>query len=637
MKKNVLLRTNLLVCAVIIIGFFVISFISYQSNRGIFHKDIESVSKLTSEGIYHQIDSLFTKPIHISLTMANDSLLKDFLDGERQHMDDPVFIDTMRQYLNAYHVAYGYDSVFLVSVQTKRYYYYNGLDRVLTEGDPENSWFYGFLEQDQAYTVVIDNDQVAGAENEVTVFINCRISGGDGETVGVVGVGFRVNSLQSLLKSYEQDFGVSAVLIDGQGNVEISTERTGYEGTMDLFESCAYPELKDSILGNREGPQDLWYSSRLSEGYVVARYIENLGWHLIVENDTTALTRRLTWQLCREGLIVAVAILLVLVTITSVIRRYNRKIIELTLASEKDHQSVFQQATEQLYENIYEIDITHNRAASEATSRYFESLGAPPDIPYDKALCVIAAMQIKDEYRQGYIDTFSPRNVLQTYEDGMENLRYDFMITTDGETYYWMRITAHVFTWGEDHSVHMLVYRQNIDEEKRHELYMLEQMQRDSLTGLYNKVSTQEHVRELLEQSPEGAFAFFILDIDHFKEINDRLGHAVGDTVLVEFARVLRSQFAQGDIVGRIGGDEFIAFMPVAGATVVEERATALVGALQQNIAAEAGTLTVTASIGVTLTKTTQTDFDTLYKLADTALYEAKGQGRNRFVMIAAS
>ena len=78
MKKNVLVRTNFLVCIVIVIGFVVTSVISYQSNQGIFRKDMESVSRLTSEDIYHQIDSIFTKPINISLTIANDSLKERF-------------------------------------------------------------------------------------------------------------------------------------------------------------------------------------------------------------------------------------------------------------------------------------------------------------------------------------------------------------------------------------------------------------------------------------------------------------------------------------------------------------------------------------------------------------------------------
>ena len=106
------------------------------------------------------------------------------------------------------------------------------------------------------------------------------------------------------------------------------------------------------------------------------------------------------------------------------------------MKAEKVHQAVFKEATEQLYENIYEFDITHNQAASEATSAYFESLGAPPDIPFDKALGIIAQKQIKEEYREGYIRTFHPDNVLEAFENGRDNLQYDFMITTDGDAHH---------------------------------------------------------------------------------------------------------------------------------------------------------------------------------------------------------
>lgn len=632
MKKNVLFRTNFVVCIVIVIGFIVTSAISYKSNQGIFRKDIESVSRLTSEGIYHQIDSIFTKPINISLTMANDSLLKDFLEGEEEHLGDQEFISTMRDYLNAYRDKYRYDSVFLASVKTKNYYYYNGLDRVLEEGDPENDWFYSFLARNTDYGIQIDNDQVEGAGNEVTIFINCRILDMTGTTMGVVGVGFRVDYLQSLLKSYENDYGVSAYLVDGDGDIEVSGTHTKFEGESNLFEECAFVELQGTILENLEETQNLWYASKNKNGYVVSCYIGNLDWFLIIDNDTTALNQRLMMQFLREILIVVITIIFVLVTITSVIRRYNKRIIELTVESEKVHQAVFQQATEQLYENIYEIDITHNQAASEATAQYFVSLGAPPDILFDKALRIIAQKQIKEEYREGYIKTFDPIHVLEAFQKGTENLQYDFMITTDGKNYYWMRITAYIFRWQEDSSVRMLVYRQNIDEQKRHELYMLEQMQMDSLTGLYNKAATQEHVCQMLLRNPEIMFAFFILDIDYFKEVNDQFGHAEGDRVLVEFSRSLKGQFRKEDIVGRIGGDEFIAFMSIPEIEMAEERAEELAVSLQKHIGA--GVTHITASIGVALARGRNTDFEALYKTADYALYQAKRKGRNRYVIM---
>ena len=75
MKKNILYKTNIFICTIIVLGFVVTSLVSYRSNNGMLREDIEHISTLASEGIFHQIDSLFTKPINISLTMANDSLL----------------------------------------------------------------------------------------------------------------------------------------------------------------------------------------------------------------------------------------------------------------------------------------------------------------------------------------------------------------------------------------------------------------------------------------------------------------------------------------------------------------------------------------------------------------------------------
>lgn len=115
MAKNVLLRTNIFICMVILMGFLVTSLVSYHSNNGIFKRDIEHISTLTSDGIYHKIDSIFTKPINISLTMANDSLLKTFLAEEEERSHEEEFIKTMREYLFSYKEKYRYDSVFLVS------------------------------------------------------------------------------------------------------------------------------------------------------------------------------------------------------------------------------------------------------------------------------------------------------------------------------------------------------------------------------------------------------------------------------------------------------------------------------------------------------------------------------------------
>ena len=169
MKKNILMQTNLLVCLVIVVGFLLTAALSYRANYSASLESIEQVSDLTSEGIYYQMSTTFTKPVNVSLTMANDSLLHEALAQEADRLDDPAYIETIREDLHTYQNKYRYDSVFLVSAASARYYNFNGLDRVLEPGDPENFWYFDdLLSSDAEYTMNVDNDQVAGADNAIT-------------------------------------------------------------------------------------------------------------------------------------------------------------------------------------------------------------------------------------------------------------------------------------------------------------------------------------------------------------------------------------------------------------------------------------------------------------------------------------
>lgn len=632
MKKNVLVRTNIFICVVITLGFLLTSLISYHSNNGIFKRDIEHISTLTSEGIYHQIDSLFTKPINISLTMANDSLLKTFLSEEATRGEDEEFIMTMRDYLSAYKEKYHYDSVFLVSTRTDRYYHYeDGVDRILTEENPENEWYYSFLQDSKEYNLNIDNDEVQSANNEINIFINCKIFSPEGEVVGIVGVGFGVDTMQEMFRNYEESFQLRAYLTDSEGTIQISTTDTGFEKT-NLFETGVLGLYQDKLLNSREETESFWYSAEGKKGFVVERYVANLEWHLIIDYDTEDLEAKLNRQLFMGIAIIMIVIGVVLFVITNIIRIYNTRIISLTVEQEKAHRTAFQEETEKLYENIYEIDITHKRAASESTENYFESLGVPKKLPYDKALCVIAEKQIKEEYREGYIETFLPDNVMKAYQEGVESLRYDFMVTNDGgNSYYWIRITARIFFQEEDKSVRMLIYRQNIDSEKRHELLMLKTLQRDLLSGLYNKAATQEMIRTLLQKNPGQSYAFVILDIDNFKKVNDTHGHAVGDRVIADFAHKIKQQFQEGDIIGRIGGDEFVVFLPIPSKEWMEEKVKLLSQSLHYELMFDQKSCPVSASIGVAISPEAGTTFEILYQNADIALYRTKDNGKDGY------
>ena len=162
----------------------------------------------------------------------------------------------------------------------------------------------------------------------------------------------------------------------------------------------------------------------------------------------------------------------------------------------------------------------------------------------------------------------------------------------------------------------------------------LEMAVRDGGTGLFNRRYLEVHLQKKLEKSfSDGKpIGLLILDIDHFKEVNDTYGHVIGDEVLVEFAERLLDNLRGFDLVARLGGEEFIAVLP----DVSPEKAMQIGERLRRSIAdkpfkcnIETGELTVTTSIGGALIEPGEYTVQAVIDRADKALYEAKNGGRN--------
>ena len=627
-KNRELLKTNLLVSVILVCGFLVTAFFSYQANYEASLNNIEQVASLTTEGIYYQLTALFTRPVNISLTMAHDSLLAAHLEGEEAHLEDEQYAWTIKNYLETYREKYDFDSVFLVSALTNRYYNFNGIDRILTEGDPENVWYFDMLNDDLEYSMNVDNDEVNGADNAITVFVNCKIYGPDRDFLGVVGVGMRVSYLKEFLKSYEEKYHLNACLIDENGVIEISSEHTGYS-RIDWFQTFEQESIRSQVLGWKEDSAnlELWSDTAVGgqgRSYVVSRYIPELSWHLVVEQNNGAIVSEIKDRLYQTGVIIIAIIITVLVVITTVLRNFNRQITQLM----EERQDAFKRATEQLYDNIYELNITRNRYANKLTEQYFGSLGAG-DLPYDQGLKVIAEKQIKEEYREGYVSTFTPENVIRQYEMGNNHLRYDFKITQDGSRYFWMRIDAYIFFSQEDECIHMFTYRKNINAEKEKEI----RASFDEMTGFLTKMETEREITALLSKPAAEVYAFFLFDIDNFKQANDSCGHAFGDYCIREFTSIIRKHFRVNDVLGRVGGDEFAAFIPAPDSEWVEDKAKELSNALRVTCTEGGKSWEMSASIGVSIASIDGNDFDTLYQKADAALYQTKQRGKNGYTI----
>jgi len=153
------------------------------------------------------------------------------------------------------------------------------------------------------------------------------------------------------------------------------------------------------------------------------------------------------------------------------------------------------------------------------------------------------------------------------------------------------------------------------------------------LTGLPNRRLLQARFSQLLAtaEREESEIAVIFLDLDHFKRVNDSLGHSVGDDLLCEVATRLVSAVRRVDTLARLGGDEFIFALPGITATAAVEVARRLLEVCVTPFAAAGHELTVTSSLGISIFPQDGRDLETLLKNADAAMYRAKEGGRNAF------
>lgn len=171
---------------------------------------------------------------------------------------------------------------------------------------------------------------------------------------------------------------------------------------------------------------------------------------------------------------------------------------------------------------------------------------------------------------------------------------------------------------------HIQKYKERLDRART-------EAERDRLTGLYNRNGFERRAEEFLEKDPPGG-ALLLLDLDNFKQINDREGHPEGDRVLQIFAQCLSDSFRKEDLIGRLGGDEFAVLLrnPVPE-PVLADKIAGLRREIRSRLSGRYGNGQISASIGAVPLDGRARDYRRLYRCADAALYISKYRGKDRF------
>ena len=193
------------------------------------------------------------------------------------------------------------------------------------------------------------------------------------------------------------------------------------------------------------------------------------------------------------------------------------------------------------------------------------------------------------------------------------------------------------FTAVKDKSGAITAYRgiiRDITEKKRSEELIWRQANFDTLTGLPNRDMFRDRLGQAVKKSDREnhPLALLLIDLDQFKEVNDTLGHEVGDLLLKEVSERTRSCIRETDTLARLGGDEFTVVLPNVSVTGhVEDVAQKIISRLAEPFQLGHEVVYISASIGITIYPNDADDIDALMKNADQAMYVAKGKGRNRY------
>ena len=210
-----------------------------------------------------------------------------------------------------------------------------------------------------------------------------------------------------------------------------------------------------------------------------------------------------------------------------------------------------------------------------------------------------------------------------------DNIQYaELRLKSISGEYHWFGCHYKTITSDTGTVVKVVGKLADISRQRSREQELREQAMRDVLTGIYNKAG-EKLIDGMVKEKGQGLF--LMLDLNDFKSINDTMGHVAGDAILTELGRVLKGTCRENDIVARIGGDEFVMFLPGVFDRQTGKRK---IGEIQESLRTVRistwGIRGIKASIGAALCPEDGMDYGTLYKAADEAMYQAKEQSKNR-------
>ncbi len=298
-----------------------------------------------------------------------------------------------------------------------------------------------------------------------------------------------------------------------------------------------------------------------------------------------------------------------------------KKVQDKLLKEQERYRIVTELSNEVMFEYDYKADVLT------LSERFTEIYGADHVIGYFRRDINSHVRMIHPEDRRNAI-----QQLFRTKRVGTNDIQLR-LLDANGNA-QWCRILYRTICAENGEPVSAVGKISNINVFKQEIEQLEHESKTDSLTGVYNKMATGEMIDAYLRTHEEKAHMLLLIDVDDFKKVNDTYGHQNGDAVLVHVIQNLREHYTREEIIGRIGGDEFVVFIGgVENKEEMIEKAQSLQELLKIPFIAGDTTIPISASVGIAMCPEAGTCYEELLYCADNVLYEVKASGKGSFAI----
>lgn len=416
--------------------------------------------------------------------------------------------------------------------------------------------------------------------------------------------------LETILKETVTGIAVVSPRVDG---IQLDYTNDGFF-TIFGYTRDEYEELTEDIIMNRLNPEDFMnIMTKLHTDYApgdiqkfecrINRKNGETGWVLISTRKPHDAQQDDHTFVCN------------IVDIT------DTKKLQMQLQKEKERYEIVEEVSDNI---IFNYDV--NNDVFEASSKLLRSLGTNTKIT--NAIETFTYGNILD-----HRDVPAFIGALSSALSGKRINIFDARIINSRGDSIWHRIKfASVFD-ESGNAVRFIGMLSDIDKEKKEKNRLIAQAETDQLTGFLNKISTSLKISEMIRENQEGFGVMFLIDLDDFKKLNDTYGHREGDIFLKEFTNKLALSFRSTDVLGRVGGEEFVIYVSGAGDNVhyAKEKAEQIKSICHSIRLDCAPDKDFSCSIGIAAFPNDGETYTQLYEKADKAMYSVKKNGKDGY------